>query len=51
MSEQDFEKWLTFNPLMLIGPVQGKPPFSLQCRHCGSLVGKGKKAVVWNIDK
>lgn len=51
MSEQDFEKWLGFNPLMLMEKVEGKPPFSLQCRHCGSLVGKGKKAIVWNIDK
>jgi hypothetical protein len=51
MSEQDFEKWLSFNPLMLIETVEGKPPFSLQCRHCGGLVGKGKKAVVWNIEK
>lgn len=51
MSEQEIERWLEFNPLELIGPVGGKTIFSLQCRHCGNLVGKGKKTVVWNIDK
>lgn len=51
LSEQDFERIFSFDPLHLMEPIEGKPPFTLQCRHCGNLVGKGKKTIVWNIDR
>lgn len=51
MSDRELEQWLSFNPMELLGPVSGKKPFALQCRHCGNLVGKGKKTAVWNVDK
>lgn len=48
MSNKDFEEFLGFNPLELVATTQEKPPFSLQCRHCGNIVGKGERTIIWN---
>jgi hypothetical protein len=51
MSDEDFEALLSFNPSELFEVVEGKPPFSLQCRHCGNFVGKGERTAIWNISE
>jgi hypothetical protein len=51
MSNEDFEGLLGFNPLELVATTQEKPPFSLQCRHCGNIVGKGERTIIWNADE
>lgn len=51
MSNEDFEELLGFNPLELVATTQEKPPLSLQCRHCGNVVGKGERTIIWNVSE
>ncbi len=51
MSNEDFEALLSFDPMELFEMIEGKPPFSLQCRHCGNFVGKGDRTIIWNVSK